>query len=365
MHETETERIFPMKTIILTGGGTAGHVTPNIALFDALKERGYDIHYVGSYSGIERELTEPCGITYHGISSGKLRRYLSAKNFTDAFRVVKGFFEANKLVRRLKPDVIFSKGGFVSVPVALAGKLNRVPVIIHESDMTPGLANKLAFSSARRICCNFPETIEHIPRKKAVLTGLPIRAELFRGSKDTGRRLCGFNDDKPVILVIGGSQGSAAINEAIRNILPDLLGDFNIVHLCGKGKKADELCETSGYAQFEYAAEDMKDLLALADIVVSRAGANAICELLALKKPNLLIPLTRNASRGDQILNADSFKRRGFSMVLYEEDITDDTLKDAIGSLYKRRGDYIAAMSEAKSPDAVQTIVSLIEEVSA
>lgn len=223
-----------MKRIILTGGGTAGHVTPNIALIPKLRELGYDIQYIGSYNGIEKELIEPFGIPYHGISSGKLRRYFSLQNFTDPFRVIKGFGEARKLIKSLKPDVIFSKGGFVSVPVVLAGKRCKVPVIIHESDMTPGLANKLAIPSAVKVCCNFPETLDALPEGKSVLTGSPIRQELLTGDKDAARKMCGFTDEKPVILVIGGSLGAVAVNEAVRAALPELLKQFQIIHLCGK-----------------------------------------------------------------------------------------------------------------------------------
>ena len=225
-----------MKRIILTGGGTAGHVTPNIALIPRLQELGYDIQYIGSYTGIEKELIEAFGIPYHGISSGKLRRYFSLQNFTDPFRVLKGLGEAKKLVRELKPDVIFSKGGFVSVPVVLAGKGAKVPVIIHESDMTPGLANKLAIPSATKVCCNFPETLENLPKEKALLTGSPIRQELLSGNKIAAMEMCGFSTDKPVILVIGGSLGSVAVNTAVRAALPELLEHFQVVHLCGKGK---------------------------------------------------------------------------------------------------------------------------------
>ena len=258
-----------MKRIILTGGGTAGHVTPNIALLPKLRELGYDIHYVGSYNGMEKNLVANHDIPYHGISSGKHRRYFSLQNFTDPFRVLKGFAEANKLMKTLKPDVIFSKGGFVSVPVVIAGKKNKVPVIIHESDMTPGLANKLSFSSATKVCCNFPETVSHLPEGKAVLTGSPIRQELSQGDKEVARKFCGFTSDKPVIMVVGGSLGAVAVNDAVRRLLPELLKDFQIVHLCGQGKLDESLVGTEGYIQFEYIQDEMKDLFALADIIVS------------------------------------------------------------------------------------------------
>ncbi|RHR21195.1 undecaprenyldiphospho-muramoylpentapeptide beta-N-acetylglucosaminyltransferase [Clostridium sp. AF19-22AC] len=353
-----------MKRIILTGGGTAGHVTPNIALIPRLRELGYDIQYIGSYNGIEKELIEPFGIPYHGISSGKLRRYFSVQNFTDPFRVMKGFGEAHSIIKELKPDIIFSKGGFVSVPVVLAGKRCKVPSIIHESDMTPGLANKIAIPSASRVCCNFPETLDSLPKEKAVLTGSPIRQELLSGNKIAAMDLCGFSADKPVILVIGGSLGSVAVNNAVRLALPDLLDRFQIVHLCGKGKVDDSLNSLKGYAQFEYIKNELRDIFSLADIVISRAGANAICELLALRKPNLLIPLSANASRGDQILNARSFERQGFSMVLEEEDLTKESLLESVKNLYENRSKYMDAMRDSRQQDSIDTIIGLIEEIS-
>lgn len=351
-----------MKHIVLTGGGTAGHVTPNIALIPRLKELGYQISYIGSYEGIEKKLIEELGIPYYGISSGKLRRYFDLKNFSDPFRVLKGFGQARKLLKELKPDVVFSKGGFVTVPVVIAAKKCRIPAIIHESDMTPGLANKLCLSSAAKICCNFPETVNSLPKDKAVLTGTPIRQELMDGDKETAREFCGFTDEKPVLMVIGGSLGAASVNENIRKILPELLKDFQVIHLCGKGKTDESLKSTEGYVQFEYIREELPDLFALADIVISRAGANAICELNALKKPNLLIPLSANASRGDQILNARSFERQGFSMVMEEEEITEQSLLEAVHKLYANRQAYINAMSNSRHMDSIHQITSIIEE---
>ncbi|MBM6947217.1 undecaprenyldiphospho-muramoylpentapeptide beta-N-acetylglucosaminyltransferase [Mordavella massiliensis] len=350
-----------MKRIILTGGGTAGHVTPNIALLPRLRELQYDIHYIGSYNGIEKELIEQFGIPYHGISSGKLRRYFSVQNFTDPFRVLKGFGEAKRLIKLLKPDVIFSKGGFVSVPVVMAGKKCKVPVIIHESDMTPGLANKLSFPSAAKVCCNFPETVELLPADKAVLTGSPIRQELLEGDAQKARDFTGLTEDKPVILIIGGSLGAVAVNNAVRSCLPELLKDFQVIHLCGRGKLDPTLNNLNGYVQYEYIKDELKDLFALTDIVISRAGANAICELLALHKPNLLIPLSANASRGDQLLNARSFERQGFSMVLEEEEITDEKFLSCIRQLYENRQSYTDAMSRSRQQDSIDTIIDLIE----
>ena len=351
-----------MKRIILTGGGTAGHVTPNLALLSSLKDEGYDVQYIGSYNGMEKALVMDAGIPYHGISTGKLRRYFDLKNFTDPFRVIKGYFEAKKHIKNLKPDVIFSKGGFVSVPVVVAAGRKKIPVIIHESDMTPGLANKISFPYATKICCNFPETLSNLPADKAVLTGSPIRAELKEGDREKASCLCGFKEDKPVILSVGGSLGAAGVNKALRDALPELLPDFNIVHLCGKGKLEESLVGTDGYFQMEYAKDEMKDLFAYCDIIVSRAGANAICEFLALRKPNLLIPLPLSASRGDQILNAKSFEKQGFSMVLDEDTMTKDDFIKSIHELYENRDKYVFDMEKSDQSDAVRTVVKLIKE---
>jgi len=351
-----------MKRIVLTGGGTAGHVTPNIALLPSLKEAGYEVFYIGSYDGIEKKLIEELDIPYYAISSGKLRRYKSLKNLSDPFRVLKGFGQALKLMKQIKPDIVFSKGGFVSVPVVLAAGKNKIPAIIHESDMTPGLANKIAMHAAVKVCCNFPETLNLVPKEKAELTGSPIREELLCGNKIKGLELCGFTANKPVIMVVGGSSGAVKVNEAVRNVLPELLKKYQVVHICGKGKTDESLNNVQGYVQFEYSNKELRDLFAMCDIVISRAGANAICELLALKKPNLLIPLSANASRGDQILNAISFKQQGFSSVLPEEDITPTKMIDAVDELYKNRDKYFEAMESSQQGDSINLIMNLIKE---
>ncbi len=351
-----------MKKIILTGGGTAGHVTPNLALLPSLQELGYEIHYIGSKQGIEKKLIESAGIPYDAISSGKLRRYFDIKNFSDPFRVVKGYWEALRLMKKYKPDVVFSKGGFVSVPVVLAAKHYKIPTIIHESDMTPGLANKLCIPSAKKICCNFPETLPYLPADKAVLTGSPIRAEILQGDRLAGLKYTGLSPDKPIVLIIGGSLGSVKVNTAVRSILPRLLQQFQIIHICGKGNLDESLIGTNGYVQYEYVDAPLKHLFAAADLIISRAGANSICEILALREPNLLIPLSAAASRGDQILNAKSFSKQGFSLVLEEENLTDDTLYQAVVQLYDNRQTYISAMENSSQGNAVNTVISLIEQ---
>jgi len=350
-----------MKHIVLTGGGTAGHVTPNIAMIPRLQELGYTISYIGSYDGIERKLIEDFQIPYYGIASGKLRRYFDPKNFSDPIKVLKGYFQARKLLKKLKPDIVFSKGGFVTVPVVMAAKHRSIPAIIHESDMTPGLANRLCLPSAKKVCCNFPETVSLLPADKAVLTGTPIRQELLSGNPNAAREFTGLKADKPVILIVGGSLGSVVVNDAIRKILPTLLKDFQIIHLCGKDKLDESLLNTTGYVQYEYIKEELADLFALSDLVISRAGANAICEINALEKPNLLIPLSAKASRGDQILNARSFEQLGYSKVIEEDQLSDDLLIETINSLYDNRQTYINAMKNSEYPNSIETIVQLIE----
>lgn len=351
-----------MKRIILTGGGTAGHVTPNIALIPELQKRGYEIHYIGSKDGIETKLMEEFDIPYYGISSGKLRRYFDIKNFTDPARILKGYAEAAKIIKKVKPHVIFSKGGFVTVPVVFAAKRKKVPCVLHESDISPGLANRMCIPSATAICANFPETLSHLPEDKAFLTGSPIRKELFSGNRLKGLDFCGFSTDKPVILVIGGSLGSVRVNEAVREILPQLLEKYQVIHLCGKDKVDESLKDQTGYVQFEYIQKELCDLLDAATLVISRAGANAICELLALHKPNILIPLSLEASRGDQILNAASFEKQGFSAVIKEEELTSEKLLNAVNDVFSKKAEYVRAMEESDQHNAVQKVADVIDQ---
>ncbi|MQN02068.1 MAG: undecaprenyldiphospho-muramoylpentapeptide beta-N-acetylglucosaminyltransferase [Lachnospiraceae bacterium] len=353
-----------MKKIILTGGGTAGHVTPNLALLPALKEAGYEVEYIGSYNGIERSLIEKEGIPYHGISSGKLRRYFDWKNFSDPFRVIHGYGQARSLIKKIKPAIIFSKGGFVSVPVVLAAKSLHIPAIIHESDMTPGLANRIAMRGAVKICCNFPETLKYLPEDKGVVTGSPIRQQLLHGDSQKALEFTGLSGEKPILLIIGGSLGSVFINNAVRGAVDELLERFEIIHLCGKGNLDHSLDGKKGYVQYEYISKELPDLFAAADLVISRAGANAICELLALHKPNILIPLSKNASRGDQILNANSFKKQGFSYVIEEEQVNEKTLSEAIHYVSDHAEEYKKAMTDSGQMDSIAKIVDLIKQYS-
>lgn len=356
------------KKIILTGGGTAGHVTPNIALIPSLKEAGYKVKYIGSKDGIEKDLIKDANVEYYEISSGKLRRYFDVKNFTDPFKVMKGVADAVSIIRKEKPNIIFSKGGFVAVPVVIAAKLCKVPVIAHESDITPGLANKLSVPYCNKVCVTFPEAKKHIKDNKGILTGTPIRAELFKGSKVKGLELTGLSGKKPIILIMGGSQGSAHINEIIRGSVKDkengILKNFDLIHLCGKGNKDEGLENAPGYVQIEYAKEELKDLLETCDAVISRAGANSIFEFLALKKPNILIPLSAKVSRGDQILNAKSFEKSGYSLVIDEDELTQELLMEKVNELWKNKDKYIINMNKSEVKDGIKNIMELIKKYS-
>ncbi len=334
-----------MKRIVLTGGGTAGHVTPNMALIPRLAQDGWDIHYIGAADSVEQGLIAQYPfVTYHTVAVGKLRRYFDWKNFSDPFRVIKGTFQARSIIHKLKPNIVFSKGGFVSVPVVCGAKLCGAPVVIHESDMTPGLANKICAPFAKAESCTFPEAIQYT-KGKGVYTGTPIRPEILSGDRERGRKFFGFNDNLPVVMVMGGSTGARAINEALIAALPELTANFQVLHLCGRGNLSAALEGTPNYVQTEYLNEEMADAYACADIMISRAGSNALCEILALKKPALLIPYPKGASRGDQIMNAESFAKRGFSHVLDQAELTPDRLVAETIDLYHSRGTLYDAMN--------------------
>ncbi len=352
-----------MKRIVLTGGGTAGHVSPHLGLIPRLKAAGYEIHYIGRRSGIEHDIIRPIeGVTYHAVQSGKLRRYFSLLNFTDMFRVLGGIWQSYWLIRKLKPNVCFSKGGFVSIPVVIAAHWNHVPTVCHESDMTPGLANRIAARFADVVATTFPECAACIGGK-GVMTGTPLREDLLNGKREQGLALSGLQGDKPILLVTGGSQGAQAINLALRKALPQLLPQMDILHLCGKGNLDESLAKEPGYRQFEYLQQEWPDALAAADIVLGRAGANTLSELLALQKPMLLIPYPLSASRGDQIKNAASFEKQGFARVLAQENLTPETLTNALIGLLNDQDTLRTAMGSCALQNGTDAVMQLIQDV--
>jgi UDP-N-acetylglucosamine--N-acetylmuramyl-(pentapeptide) pyrophosphoryl-undecaprenol N-acetylglucosamine transferase len=354
-----------MKKIIFTGGGSAGHVTVNLALIPYFLKNEWQVAYIGSNMGIEKKIISNRfpNTHYFCISTGKFRRYFSLKNLSDPFRVVKGVLDAFRILKREEPSIIFSKGGFVAVPVVIAAKMLRIPVIIHESDMTPGLANRISISAATKIFTTFSETLEHVPEKKSQYVGAIIRQELFNGNKQTGLLKCGFTNEKSVLLIMGGSLGAKKINEQIRNILPELLTLFQIIHICGEDN-IDENLKQKGYCQFEYVNEELPDLISTSDVVISRAGSNSIFEFLALKKPMLLIPLSKHASRGDQILNAKAFVRKGYAIMLEEEGMTNLTLLNDLKRILNTKENIVENMNKIDKSLSIQDVYNEIVHMS-
>lgn len=349
--------------IVFTGGGTAGHVTPNMALIQILQKDDWRIDYIGSSDGVEKEMIKALNIPYHGISSGKLRRYFSWQNFLDPFKTLLGIGQAFRILKKLQTEIVFSKGGFVAFPVVVAAWLHRIPVIAHESDMSPGLANRLSFPFVHKICLTFDAAKQHFKKQtKIEVTGTPIRQELFKGSKERGLELCGFKKDKPCLLVIGGSQGSLRLNTALRAVLPVLVNHYQVIHLCGKGKVDASLDKHADYRQFDYANEELPDLFAASDLVVSRAGANSLYEILALEKPHVLIPLSGKTSRGDQIQNARYFQQLGISRVINDESLTAANFIETIEEVTQSREEIINKIKKLKIESASLKIVALIKE---
>lgn len=348
--------------VVFTGGGTAGHVTPNIAIMEILAEQGIELDYIGSQTGIEKNMIQQLKIPYHAIDSGKLRRHWSFKHFTEPFHVLNGIVQAFFLLGRLKPNVVFSKGGFVSFPVVLAAWIRHIPVIVHESDMSPGLANRMAFPFAKKICVNFPSTLKYFKDKSRVMvTGTPVRKGLLCGDKDKGFEYSGLQRDIPIIMLIGGSLGAQKLNYTIREILPSLLGKYQVIHICGRNNVDKALLQTQGYRQYEFVNQELGDLFAISDMVISRSGANALYELLTLAKPHLLIPLSTKASRGDQIENAAYFAQLGVSEVLAEEKLEAKRLLECIDHLMQHKEEYHAKIKGLGFSSATDKVKSLID----
>lgn len=350
-----------IKKIVFTGGGSSGHVTPNLALIERFQQAGWAVVYMGSAQGIEKQLIIPTGIPYYTITSDKLRRYFSWQNFISPFKVLYGIAQAIWLCRRIRPDIVFSKGGFVAFPVVVGAWLNGIPVIAHESDFTPGLANKLTYPFARKVCVTFAETAQFFKtQEKIIVTGTPVRKGFFQGNAARGREICGFNENKKIILVYGGGLGSATINQTIRDNLPRLLENFQIVHLCGKNRVVGEAIKSAGYVPFEYLHDELYDVMACADIVVSRAGANSIYEILTLGKLNVLIPLSAKASRGDQLINAKYCETQGFSKVLPEEMLTGETLLSTLEEVFNQEQQFKETLANFKVPDTINEVYHLV-----
>ena len=349
----------PLKTAVFTGGGTAGHVLPALPVMRALQEAGTDIAYIGGQGGLEKRYLEGLQhVRYFGIASGKLRRYWSWRNLTDGFGVLRGIWQSYWLLGRIRPGVIFSKGGHLSFPVVLAGWARGIPVVAHESDYSPGLANRLAMPFLDALCTSFPVQRPRRLRGELIHSGSPVRPELLAGSAERGRALSGAPAERPIILVTGGSLGADALNAVVTAAAPDLVKNCWVVHVCGPGKCTD--LELEGYRQFEYVGADWGDLLAAADLVVSRSGSNTLFELLTLRKPNLLVPLSPRASRGDQVENAAYAESAGYSRVVQQDGLTPSALVGAVKEMLSEKETWAERLAGFAAPPAVELLAALL-----
>jgi UDP-N-acetylglucosamine--N-acetylmuramyl-(pentapeptide) pyrophosphoryl-undecaprenol N-acetylglucosamine transferase len=346
--------------VLFTGGGSAGHVVPNLPLIAHFAAAGSRISYVGSKDGPEANLAAGVGVPFYAIRSGKLRRYWSWRNVMDVWWIVVGLAQACALLRRLRPSVVFSKGGYVAFPVVVAAWVWRVPVIAHESDLTPGLANRLSLPFVAAVCTTFAVTAFPARGKPIVHTGTPLRPDLVRGDAERGRARFDLPRGRPLVVVFGGSLGADALNRVVRDALDALLEFGSIVHVCGPGRTDAAFADRGGYRQFEFVGAEWGDLLAAADVVVARAGANSLYELVALGKPHLLVPLPRSASRGDQISNAAYAVEHGWSRVIAEEDLDPARLTAAVRELYVDRARIIAALRGAGLGDGTRAVADVI-----
>lgn len=349
--------------IVFTGGGTAGHVTPNLALIDYYNNQGWEIFYIGSENGVEKNIIADIDVKYYAIPCGKLRRYLSLRNFIDPIKIIGGVFQAYFLLGRLNSEIVFSKGGFVAFPVVVAAWLRRIPVIAHESDFSPGLANKMCFPFVKTLCVNFNAVSSHFTNaNKVIVTGTPIRQNLLSGDKNKGLKLCRFNETKPRLLIIGGSLGSENINLCIRKSLDKLLKKFQIIHICGTGKVDDAFKNIEGYCQLEYLGSELGDIFSASDIVISRSGANSVFEILALKKAHIFIPLSKKYSRGDQIQNARYFKNKGISFVIEEDELSPDRLLSTLDTLWQQKDSIEEKIKNLNVKSGTENILTIIDK---
>ena len=344
---------------VITGGGSAGHVVPTLPIIEALQARNWEISYIGSDSGLEEQLVAPCGLRYFGVRPGKLRRYWSFDNLVDAFRVPLSVLQVFGLLGRIRPDVVFSKGGFVAFPVVVAAWLRRIPVVAHESDLSPGLANRLTLPFIASLCVNFDAT--RVNARRVIHTGTPVRESLVRGDRERGLIATGFSGERPILAVVGGSLGAERLNLIVREAVSALTSAFDVLHVCGAGKVDPSYLGTAGYEQRDFVGDEWGDILAAADLVVSRSGANSLYELLILRKPNLLVPLPASASRGDQIENAAYAESAGFSMVVAEAELTPELLVDRVTALHCDSLSWRERLDTFQTPDSTGLIIAELE----
>ncbi len=369
--------------LAITGGGSGGHTLPAVTIHEAFKEyyssqnEEFDSIYIGSHRGIERDVATAKQITYFPIATGKLRRYFSLSNLTDLFRTLKGILDSYFILRRFKPQVVFSTGGFVSVPVSIAARMMGIPVVIHEQTSSIGLANKIASYFATKIATSFTSSNPFFPAHKVVHTGQPIRKELFTGSKEECYKLFKLNKKLPIIYVTGGSQGSHKINTTVKEVLIDLLKHCNVIHQCGRTQGHQDFEELQEYKlnlpknlRDSYVVKDfiqsdeLKHILSGSALLIGRAGAGTVNESLALRIPSIFIPLPL-ATRNEQYHNAKILKDLGGAEIIEEKDLSSDLLKERIISILlnlERREQMSKSLGTSAKPDATELIIQLILE---
>lgn len=349
------------KRLVFTGGGTLGHVMPNLPLIEHYQQQGYTIHYIGSKKGEERAFVEARQINYHSIKTGKLRRYFDWQNFLDIFNVSLGIVQSFFVLLKLRPKVLFSKGGYVALPAVVGAWLLRIPIVIHESDRTPGLTTKLSKRFAKKICVSFQHAAQYFEAKKVTWTGLPVRTALFNASRESGLAVTGFSGNRPILLVFGGSLGAGFLNELIREyITTPWLSQFDVVNICGEGKVDPEL-NYANYKQFERLGAEFLDVMQAADIVLTRGGATSLFELLAMKKPHVIIPLSKAVSRGDQVHNARYFADLGVSTFIEEEEASWERVQALLQQCYQNRAALLASMEQLEFAQATQKVIEVID----
>ena len=381
--------------IAFTGGGTAGHIYPGLAVADELKalavknNKKITINWIGCSKGMDRQIVEKAlgsdgtrtADAFYGIPSGKLRRYLSWQNFTDLFRIMAGYFSARRILKKLKPAFLFSKGGFVSVPPCLAAKHLGIPVYTHECDFTLGLANRINFKSADCMFVSYEETKKHFPaadQSRVIVSGNPVRPVFYNTNPENGRKFLGLNEkkkssDKPVLLVLGGSSGARQINELVYDNIDFLCENFIVVHQTGLVNSDDDRASALAekyegiYKPYNFIYQEMPDVVSAADVILSRAGANSIWEAAVLLKPMVLVPLCGSGTRGDQVDNAEFFRSRGAAEVLLGDEADSQHLKSALTNMLdnSKRASYSDALKKLTGfePAAKRIAQSLFEKI--
>jgi len=353
--------------IAITGGGTGGHIFPNISIVEELKIRGEkNIVWIGEKGGKEELFAKKLNIPFYGIKAGKIRRYFSLKNFSDLFLVVLGFFQSLFLLSKLKPKLLFSKGGFVSIPPAFAARVLRVPVLTHESDINPGLANRLISKASYAVCTSFKETSPYFPGKRVFYTGNPVRKVIKDGNSKRGKIFLGFKEDLPFVMVVGGSLGAQSINNTIYKIVDNYDLPFNLVHQCGRGNLNNTFIKIKKYRQYEFLGKEIGDVMAVSTLIISRAGAGALYEISYLGKPSILIPLSKTASRGEQVDNAKFFEENGASIVILNDDLNEKILFKTVCNLLENKNTLVEMGKKAfrlLNHNAEEKIVDIIEDI--